>query len=46
MIKSNGVAWMIPYKNDGYTLNAYDTEYVDLCASRGGSKCIATTEHG
>jgi hypothetical protein len=43
------VAWMIPYRNDGYTnnLNAFDSEYLDVCAiNDDGSKIIATTEHG
>lgn len=43
------IAWMIPYRNDGYTnnLNAFDGEYLDVCAiNEDGNKIIATTERG
>lgn len=43
------VAWLIPYKDAGYTnnLNAHDKEYVDVCAVVDvGNNRIATTERG
>ena len=43
------IAWLIPYKDAGYTnnLNAHDKEFLDVCAvSYDKSKRVATTERG